>query len=375
MIRVILAQDIGTVIIEAMGEADNPKTRFAVFGSLFFSTVYCGYSVMTGNIGSIIVWQALVESGIPANWSNWAARMLPILFFVGGAFLFLELEFWVVRDPGAIQYFRNKSEQQRRSQIKYHPLSVTTETAQDSGVFVFQEGERKPDVIPELFQMKPLPPFTWKDINISVIVLITVLLWATEAATNLDTTYVGILSILALHFPYIGPCYIGDRNANIKLLIFIICVIGLGNVFQDPSLADLSLVLDGWISSILSLSSHQFAQYYLGFCFSTVAIWVLSSTPAAGILVPQLVKVAYQLGLDPYKLSLTIPLGCCALIFPSNTPPMLVSFQLNKFPKIDFFKIIVTNAVFVFAVLAPLELLYIQHFEPLPPAPPVPPTL
>jgi len=202
-----------------------------------------------------------------------------------------------------------------------------------------------------------------KDMIIIGILVITVGMWATEPLHNIPLPYIAICSVLTLNFPFIGPNYIGDRTANIQICIFVICVMGLGSVFQDASSQDLTQALDDWIKLLITLSDNQFFQYYLAYLFTCVSLWTISATPAAGIVIPQLEVVARQIPLDPFSVALSFSMAGCSVIFPSNSPPMLVTFQLNKITKRDFMSVLLCNTVVTMILLAPLEILYLRLFD------------
>jgi len=204
-------------------------------------------------------------------------------------------------------------------------------------------------------------PLSRKDILVTVIVILTVLLWATESWNTIQTIYVGLMSVLALHFPYMGPCYIADRNANMRLSIFVIAIMALSASFSQPETADVQSVLNTYISKFIGLGSNKFERYYLTYLFSTVLVWIVSTGPAAGIIVPQLIKIAQtnpEFGLDPFLIGLCPLIGGCSLIYPSQSSPTNIAFQLGRVDKGDFVKILVCNTVFTFVLLAPLTIGY-----------------
>jgi di/tricarboxylate transporter len=274
--------------------------------------------------------------------------------------IFLSIEIFGLRKAKCLRFFRQRRTLRRKSKLVLSSLAINNNTdALSEDIEQLEGGE-----ILVKFG-KEIPPWSRKDITVIVIVLCTVVLWAAESASfftkhNFNTVYIAILAVLCLHFPSIGPCYIADRNANMRLCIFVIAVLALGGAYNSPQVADISNIIQEYLSSFLKLSDNTFVKYYMAYLFTTVSIWISSTGPCSGILVPQLIQIAKQVNLNRFVISLLLPMGACTLIFPSQSPPCLVAFQLGRVSKPDFLKVLLFNSFLFMIFVAPLCILYMM---------------
>lgn len=163
-------------------------------------------------------------------------------------------------------------------------------------------------------QLEDLGPMSAKEKRALIIFLITLFLWATGdyqkawIGFKLSTEQTAVLSMLLCLLPGIG--IITWKEANIKwdLMIFSAGAYAVGNAVNDTGAASWTI---GKIINAIGLDKMSTSLVAIILIFITVFSHLIftSKTVRTTILIPAIIGIAKQLGIDPVSLALVCSFG------------------------------------------------------------------
>jgi len=164
--------------------------------------------------------------------------------------------------------------------------------------------------------------------RLTVILLIAVVLWATDFLHGIHPGWIGLGAGLATLMPAIGVMPVASFTERVKLtpFFYIAAILGLGALMVDSGL---SRALGEALQSGLRLKSGQDAiNFGILTLLSTATGAVVTNVAQPALLAPLASHFAEATGWPLKAALMTIVLGFTTAVFPFQVPPMLVGVQV-----------------------------------------------
>jgi anion transporter len=172
-------------------------------------------------------------------------------------------------------------------------------------------------------QLQEMGPMSVKEKKTTIIFLITLLLWATGDYQKgwfgfaISTEQTAVLSMLLCLLPGIGVITWKEANIKWDLMIFSAGAYAVGNALDKSGGA--SWIINGLISAIgIDKMSHASVAIVLIFISVFSHLVFTSKTVRTTILIPAVIGIAKQLGMDPVALALACSF---AIAYTITLPP------------------------------------------------------
>ena len=186
-------------------------------------------------------------------------------------------------------------------------------------------------------QLEDLGKISLREKKALVIFLITLFLWATVdyqkawVGFEINTAQTAVLSMLLCLLPGIGVIDWKDANIKWDLMIFSAGAYAVGNAVNDSGAA--SWVINNLVKSI-GLDRMNVSAVAIILIFITVFSHLIftSKTVRTTILIPAIISLAVQLGIDPVPLALVCSFGISMTItLPPHSKVNTLYFGMGYF--------------------------------------------
>jgi len=183
-------------------------------------------------------------------------------------------------------------------------------------------------------------------------------LWLTDAWHGISPAWVGLGAACILLLPRIGLVD-GEtfaKETNVGMLFFIAGALGLGAVVNSTGLGT---AIAGQIETWLPLDPGADFVNFLslaGLSFVTGLGTTLPGIPA--VLTPMAGDLANQTGFVLYTVLMTQVIGFSTILFPYQSPPLMVGMHLANEPVQILLRITVPLTIITLLVLVPLDFLW-----------------
>ncbi len=328
-VRVVILVPVVIGLLKELGEKPGSPVSAALVLSLVCSTQFCGTGVLTGSVPNVVVLGVLESRKIPLYWSQWAFCLFPVigLLRVGCCYLLIRWLFPIDRPllpPGPL------------------PLPMG-EGGGDKGLSPGKgEGEVR---------------LTSAEKKVVGILLLGVLLWATDALHGIHPAFVGLILVLLCYLPGWGPLKPERlRQVNFPLLIYMAALFTLGRALEVTGVtARLAGVMTRWgeLSSggaLTKLGAITWMVVPFDFLMDTAAV--------AAMLTPVLLDFGVGLGLGAVPVALSVAVGTGVMFIPYQSAPFVVAYSFRYVRMGQFILMMTLISLITLLLLLPLNLLY-----------------
>ncbi|MBV9563570.1 MAG: anion permease [Bradyrhizobium sp.] len=213
---------------------------------------------------------------------------------------------------------------------------------------------------------KPLPPGTeplrWRaaELRLAVILLLTLLLWMTDAWHGIRPAWIGLVSACLCLLPRVGFLTSDEfaAGANIRTCLFLAGILGLAAVVAWSGLG--SRIGDLLISLLPLDPARPAASFASMIGLASVLNFVVTANGLPAVYTPLAQSLADHAGL-------ALPTVLMSQVFVYSTPwlpyqaaPLVVAIGLAKIPTPTAIKACVVTSAISYAVLGPLYYLWFR---------------
>lgn len=186
-------------------------------------------------------------------------------------------------------------------------------------------------------QLQELGPMSMKEKKALAIFLLTLILWATgdyqEAwfGFEISTEQTAVLSMLLCLLPGIGVITWKEANIKWDLMIFSAGAYAVGNAVDDTGAASWAI---GKLIDVIGIDQMAPAMVAVTLIFITVFSHLIftSKTVRTTILIPAIITLAQQLGIDAAPLALVCSFGiACTITLPPHSKVNTLYFGTGYF--------------------------------------------
>ena len=314
VVRILILMPMLISLLKAMGEKPGSRVSAALILSLVCSTYYGGTGILTASVPNLVVFGAMEARGITFYWGEWALYMLPVMGLVrtGCCYLLVRLLLPLPQQPPA----------------------------------------------PPPAEEAPVPTRPTASERKAVgILLLGILLWATDAFHGIHPAYVGLLLVLLCYLPGWGPLSPAHlRKINFPILIYVAAAFAMGYAMEDTGLNDrMGAVLTGW----LDLSgSHALAKLGAVTCLLLPVDFLADTAAIAAILTPLLLDFGADIGLAAIPTALSVAIGTSLVFIPYQSAPFMLAFSFRYVRMGQFILLMTLISLVTLTILVPLNLLY-----------------
>ena len=313
VVRVLLLIPIGIALVDGLGGRDDARLNAAVLLSLLCSTYYGGTGLLTGAVPNLVVAGQLERvSGRVLYWGEWLRWMFPVmgLLRTGMSWAVIYLLFG-----------------------RHLPKTLVA----------------APSSRPE-----PLDPAQRKVLGL---LLLGVVLWASDALHHLAPVYVGLLLTALYTTPGWGPLPFAQlRQLNFPFLFYIAALFSLGSALEVSGL-DRRFI--GATSAWLDLASHGPVYQHLALTAMAVPLnFLMDNAAVASLLTPPLLVLGQGLGLGQLPVALSVGMAVGQVFFPYQCAPFMLVYSYRRLGMGQLVGCMVAIATLTLLFLCPLNVWY-----------------
>ncbi len=198
-------------------------------------------------------------------------------------------------------------------------------------------------------------PMSGDEKRLTVIVLVAVVMWATDFLHGIHPGWIGLAAGLATLMPVIGVMPVASFTERVKLtpFFYIAAILGLGALMVESGL---SRALGEALQSGLQLErGHDARNFAILTLLSTATGAVVTNVAQPALLAPLASHFSEATGWPLKAALMTIVLGFTTAIFPFQVPPMLVGVQVAGLKLRRVLRITVPLAAISLFVLLPIN--------------------
>jgi len=198
-------------------------------------------------------------------------------------------------------------------------------------------------------------PLSGEEKRLAAILLVAVVLWATDFAHGVHPGWIGLGAGVATLLPHVGVMPVTSFTERVKLIPFfyIASILGLGAVMVETGLSRaLGDILQAGLRLEPGRDATNFAILTL---LSTFTGGLVTNVAQPALLAPLASHFAEATGWPLKAALMTIVLGFTTAVFPFQVPPMLVGVRVADLKMRRVLRITVPVAVLSLAVLLPIN--------------------
>jgi hypothetical protein len=334
VVRVQLVLPIARRVLEYRSVKPYSLEAMGVILSLVVPVNHCGVGVLTGALPNFVSVGALQHCDIDVSWGFWFVRMAPTFGF-GSAFVSLAIV-----------------------------LLATKSVAKD-----INTQHRDADACPEdslesdkdVTDTNTMGPLSLKEHCVLLIFIASLGFWATDTFHGVRPVTIGLVAVLLMFFPLLGPVSFGVLRGKINLgvLIFVAACTTLAPLLSKaPTVAAaVRKFTSGAVSAVDGIVSRHLVLFALAL---PIGLLVNGTTPQ-GILTPQLCNgMGLAESIDPRLGMLTVAAVQNVIVLPYQCGPFLIVASLadDVLSKRHLIAVLVANSFFQVLLLFPLTLAY-----------------
>lgn len=312
VVRILILMPILISLLKSLHEKPGSRVSAALILSLVCATYYSGTAVLTASVPNMIILGVLESRGVSIYWGQWLFYLFPVIGFLRVVVCYLLIRILI-------------------------PIDGTPSLAP-------QENHKG----------QPMAPSEKKVLGI---LLLGILLWATDTFHGIHPVYIGFTLVLLCYLPGWGPLTpILLKQVNFPLLIFITAAFAIGTALEQTGFSQMMAEsLTGWFD--LSGTSTFFK---LGVITYLVAPFdFLMDTAAVGsVLTPILLDFGARLSLTPLQIAFSTGIGTGLVFIPYQAAPFVVAYGFRYVRMGQFIQIMTLISLTTLILLLPLNLLY-----------------
>ncbi|GGA19382.1 SLC13 family permease [Psychrobacillus lasiicapitis] len=301
-VRTALVVPVSTMIISTVGAKPGSNFRKMIMLGVAFGGVISGSAVMTAAIGNILTVEILNRfAGVSITYFQWFFYTFPLWFILIPAIWILLLKVFPL--PKEQQYFPKIEEQM---QIKLEELGTVNR----------------------------------QEIICMIILFFIVVLWLTEPVHGMHPSIPALIGVVLMTLPKIG---IADWESVIKInyntILLLSVTLSMGYTFVDSGAAD---TISDYLSvpSFMELIQNPLLAVFIVILMAQLFHKMISNvSTAVVVLVPIIISVAQNAGVDPLAIGFATGLTCVfGFMFVVESMSNLLVHSTGMIEQRDFLK-------------------------------------
>jgi di/tricarboxylate transporter len=204
----------------------------------------------------------------------------------------------------------------------------------------------------------PSEPWSGAERRLFAILILALVLWATDWLHGISAGWIALLAGCLCLMPGIGVLDTAAFETRIQLgpFVYVAGVLGMVSLIDRSGLADaLGAAFLDWLPLEPGAAAQNFAAL-VGISTLTGMVVALPGIPA--VLTPLAEPMADAAGLPLVSVLMTQVIGFSALLFPYQSPPLMVGLALSGIGLGPATRLSVALGATTLAVLAPLDFLW-----------------
>ncbi len=315
VVRVLILMPMAISLLKALGEKPGSRVSAALILSLMCSTYYGGTGVLTASVPNMVVFGVMESRNIPIFWGEWALYLFPVIGLLRTGCCYLLIRLLLPVPPAPVR-------STNPTDAPEVPLAITPAEKKTGGIL-----------------------------------LLGILLWATDALHGLHPATVGLGLVLLCYLPGWGPLS-PDRlkGVNFPILIYIAAVFAMGYALEETGFnTRLAGVLTGWLD--LSEANPLFKLGAIT-CLTVPFDFLADTAAIAGVLTPLLLDFSAGIGLQPLPTALSVAIGTSLVCIPYQSAPWVLAYSFRYVRMGQLILIMTLVSILTLLLLLPLNLLY-----------------
>ncbi|MFH1568266.1 MAG: SLC13 family permease [Gemmatimonadota bacterium] len=314
VVRVLLLLPVAEAVSRQLEREGRGQARTAVYLSLICSTYFGGCGVLTGSVPNLVVaGQLEAATGRTIYWSQWLVWMLPV---VGVARTALSL--------GVIWVLHGRHLPRRETAPAPPADPVAGHPGRGRGM---------------------------------AILILGMVLWATDALHHLAPVYVGLVLVLLCVAPGVGPLPPSRLGrVDFAFFLYLAALFAVGDALQAAGLGE-RLVAPA--AEWLSLAERSWWARHLAITALVVPLdFLMDIAAVAGVVTPVLVPVAQAQGVGDLAAAMSVAMATCLVFLPYQSAPFMVALQRGRLRFRDLAGTMALISSLSLVVLYPLNVAY-----------------
>ena len=314
VVRVMLLVPLGLSLVDSLGGKDDRLLNATVILSLVSSTYYGGAGLLTGTVPNLVVAGQLERhTDQQLFWAQWIQWMFPVFGLLRTGLSLAVLWFLFGR------------------RLQLHPGNLS--------------------------EPAPLPTSTRQPYRILAVLLLGVLLWATDFLHHIAPAYIALGLVLLLALPGWGPVPLAKaRGVNFPFLFYIAALFTLGTAWEVSGLnRHLLNLTTAWVD----LSGYSAPQQLFFIVLVNIPLNLSMDIAAvAGVITPAMLDLGRLHGLSEVSVALSVAMAGGLIFLPYQSAPFMVAYSFRRVAMGSLVLAMVCISLLSLLFLCPLNLLY-----------------
>ncbi len=198
---------------------------------------------------------------------------------------------------------------------------------------------------------------TRRDVRLTVILSITLLLWGTDFLHGVSPAWVALAAAIVCMLPFSGFFEKGDfAKINFAPFFYVAGVLGMGAVVAKTGLGN---VVGRELAGFFGFAPGHNLHNFYGLVALAAALGPVTTAPGVpAVLSPLSADLAAATGFPLASVLMTQVVGFSTIIFPYQSPPLMVGMQLGGVRWASGLRMTLTFAAVSLFVLTPLNFLW-----------------
>jgi len=205
---------------------------------------------------------------------------------------------------------------------------------------------------------EPLAPMTAAERRLSILLLLSILLWATDFLHHIKAGWIALVAGILCMMPRVGVLPMAAFNEKIRYapFFYIAAVLGMGGVMTETGV---TRAVGEMLSSVMHLSAGADALNFATLVTVSTLTGVLTTNPAQpALLAPLVAQFAEATGWPIKTVLMTLAVGYSTLILPHMVPPVVVGMQVAGISYRASIRFIGVLAALSLLLLIPIDYLW-----------------
>lgn len=204
----------------------------------------------------------------------------------------------------------------------------------------------------------PLAPMTAAERRLSLILLVSLLFWATDFLHHIKSGWIALVAGIMCMMPRLGVIPVSAFNEKVRYgpFFYVAAILGLGGVMTDSGLTK---AIGDMLTGTLHIMKGADALNYATLVAMSTLTGVVTTNPAQpALLAPLAAHFAEATGWPLKAVLMTMAVGYSTMLLPHMVPPVVVGFQVAGIRFRDAMRFVAPMALVSIVFLLPLDYLW-----------------
>lgn len=205
--------------------------------------------------------------------------------------------------------------------------------------------------------VRELPPLTAEQRRLALIVMVALVLWATDFLHGVKAGWIALAAGIACVLPRVGVMsYSAFNDVRFGPYFYVAATLGVGMVTQKSGLSD---ALGRSVHAALDLAPDADFTNFISLSVFTTFAGLFTTNPAQpAVLAPLAAGFADATGWPLKTALMTLAVGFSTMLLPYQVPPMVVGMEASRLRIATVLRISLPLAFFGLVALLPLQYLW-----------------